>query len=156
MDKYTYLIMLAVYGAIIDVALIILNRRKRHSWLGLESQLRRKNPPALSHWRGEWYVVRDGARGASRSPERTTHHKPRLFCLGKQTFPPKPYPTGSKRRLGPGWQRQIRRNHVEDEELVGRVVDHPPAIQNRPPQQRGNPFEVARGRCDQDIDCVAV
>ena len=30
-DKFTYLIMLAAYGAIIDVALIILNRRKRHS-----------------------------------------------------------------------------------------------------------------------------
>lgn len=31
MSQYTYLIMLAVYGAIIDVAVIILNRRKRHS-----------------------------------------------------------------------------------------------------------------------------
>jgi hypothetical protein len=31
MDKFTYLIMLAAYGAIIDVAVIILNRRKRHS-----------------------------------------------------------------------------------------------------------------------------
>jgi len=31
MDKFTYLIMIAAYGAIIDVAVIILNRRKRHS-----------------------------------------------------------------------------------------------------------------------------
>jgi hypothetical protein len=30
MNQFTYLIMLAVYGAIIDVAVIILNRRKRH------------------------------------------------------------------------------------------------------------------------------
>jgi hypothetical protein len=31
MNKYTYLIMLAAYGAIIDIVAIILNRRKRHS-----------------------------------------------------------------------------------------------------------------------------
>jgi hypothetical protein len=31
MDKYTYLIMLAAYGAIIDVVVIFLNRRKRHN-----------------------------------------------------------------------------------------------------------------------------
>ena len=30
MDKFTYLIMIAAYGAIIDVAVIILNHRKRH------------------------------------------------------------------------------------------------------------------------------
>jgi hypothetical protein len=30
MDKFTYLIMLAAYGAVIDVAVFILNRRKRH------------------------------------------------------------------------------------------------------------------------------
>ena len=31
MNKYTYLIMLAAYGAILDIVVIILNRRKRHS-----------------------------------------------------------------------------------------------------------------------------
>jgi len=31
MNKYTYLIMLAAYGAILDLVVIILNRRKRHS-----------------------------------------------------------------------------------------------------------------------------
>jgi hypothetical protein len=31
MSPFTYLIMVAVYGAIIDVAVIILNRRKRHT-----------------------------------------------------------------------------------------------------------------------------
>lgn len=31
MNRFTYLIMLAAYGVIIDIAVIILNRRKRHS-----------------------------------------------------------------------------------------------------------------------------
>lgn len=31
MNQYTYLIMLAAYGVIIDIVAIILNRRKRHS-----------------------------------------------------------------------------------------------------------------------------
>lgn len=30
MDRYTYLLMLLIYGVILNIAVIVLNRRKRH------------------------------------------------------------------------------------------------------------------------------
>jgi hypothetical protein len=34
MDRYVYLLMLLVYGVLLNVAVIVLNRRKRHSETG--------------------------------------------------------------------------------------------------------------------------